>query len=318
MKQLEALTLIIPVYNRAELVSRTLSSVAQQTLRPLRVILVDNNSTDSTLPTLQQWKKANERGDFLIDVLTEARPGAAAARNRALAETTSEFVMFFDSDDTMAPGHCARALAALTSPRQPDLVGWDINMHLLNGATVRKPFYAADPLWHCVMHGSMGTQRWAARTSLVRRAGEWNPDIMGWNDIELGTRMLLLSPRIEKLGGQVTVDVFSQASSITGTDFSSSQKKWEAALDAIESSMPDRRLRRYPNLRRALLAGNYARENAAAASRSLLSASTKSNRVSTASFSAPPAATWPSEGAPPPASSAPSIKPPLYRGKDQI
>lgn len=142
MKQLEALTLIIPVYNRAELVSRTLSSVAQQTLRPLRVILVDNNSTDSTLPTLQQWKKANERGDFLIDVLTEARPGAAAARNRALAETTSEFVMFFDSDDTMAPGHCARALAALTSPRQPDLVGWDINMHLLNGATVRKPFYA--------------------------------------------------------------------------------------------------------------------------------------------------------------------------------
>ena len=40
------LTVIIPVYNRASLVKRTLESVEQQTLRPLRVILVDNNSTD--------------------------------------------------------------------------------------------------------------------------------------------------------------------------------------------------------------------------------------------------------------------------------
>lgn len=266
------LTIIIPVYNRESLVERTLSSVAAQTLRQLQVILVDNNSTDNSLQVLQQWQRANSRPDFQIEVLTEKQPGAAAARNCGLAAASSEFVMFFDSDDTMTPDHCARALTALTSPAKPDLVGWDINMHLLNGKTARKPFYATDPLWHCVMHGSMGTQRWAARTDLVRRAGKWNPDIMGWNDIELGTRMLLLSPRIEKLNGTPTVNVFSQADSITGTCFSSTPRKWETSLDAIEASMPDRRLRRYPNLRRALLAGNYARENAPDDSRRLLSA----------------------------------------------
>ena len=265
------LTVIIPVHNREHLVTITLKSLEAQTLRPLSVILVDNSSTDSTLNVLHRWKANTETPDFKVTVLTEAHPGAAAARNRGLDETDTEFVMFFDSDDTMTPDHARRALEALKSPEAPDIVGWDINMHLLDGTIARKPFYSSDALWHCVMHGSMGTQRWAAKTELVRKAGCWNPSIMGWNDIELGARMLLLSPRIMRLDGPVTVDVFSQEISSTGTGFASGAGKWEKSLDAIERSMPDRRRKRYVNLRRALLAGDYAREGDNAASDRLLS-----------------------------------------------
>ncbi len=265
------LTIVIPVYNRAGIVGRTLESVQRQTLRPLRVVLVDNNSTDATPEVLRAWKEHAEGPGLEIILIDESRAGAAAARARGLREVTTPYTMFFDSDDLMAPSHAARALKALKQTGA-DIVGWDVDFISHRGKPERRRFYESDTLWHTLMHGSMATQRYAARTDLFRRAGNWDAADHGWDDIELGTRMLLLSPRIEKLGGPVTVDVFSQASSITGTDFSSSQKKWEAALDAIESSMPDRRLRRYPNLRRALLAGNYARENAAAASRSLLSA----------------------------------------------
>ncbi|MGN0223934.1 MAG: glycosyltransferase family 2 protein, partial [Muribaculaceae bacterium] len=52
------LTIVIPVYNRATIVERTLASVAAQTLRPLSVVLVDNNSTDGTLSVLQRWAEA--------------------------------------------------------------------------------------------------------------------------------------------------------------------------------------------------------------------------------------------------------------------
>ena len=264
------LTIVIPVYNRAGIVGRTLESVQRQTLRPLRVVLVDNNSTDATPEVLRAWKEHAEGPGLEIILIDESRAGAAAARARGLREVTTPYTMFFDSDDLMAPSHAARALKALKQTGA-DIVGWDVDFISHRGKPERRRFYESDTLWHTLMHGSMATQRYAARTDLFRRAGNWDAADHGWDDIELGTRMLLLSPRIEKLGGPVTVDVFSQASSITGTDFSSSQKKWEAALDAIESSMPDRRLRRYPNLRPALLAGNYARENAAAASRSLLS-----------------------------------------------
>lgn len=265
------LTIIIPVYNRRHIVAKTLASIVAQTLRPLNVIFVDNNSTDGSLQLLEEWKRQAETPDFKVTVLTETRSGAAAARNRGLDETDTEFVMFFDSDDTMAPDHAHRALGALKSPEAPDIVGWDINMHLLDDTIARKPFYSYDALWHCVMHGSMGTQRWASKTGLVRKAGCWDPSILGWDDIELGARMLLLSPRIMRLDGPVTVDVFSQEISITGTDFASGAHKWEKSLDAIERSMPDRRRKRYVNLRRALLAGDYAREGDQAASDRLLS-----------------------------------------------
>ena len=41
-------TIVIPVYNRAKVVEHTLQSVEAQTFRPLRIILVDNGSTDGT------------------------------------------------------------------------------------------------------------------------------------------------------------------------------------------------------------------------------------------------------------------------------
>ena len=49
------LTVVVPVYNRAKLVSRTLDSIAAQTLRPLDVILVDNASTDASKAVMHKW-----------------------------------------------------------------------------------------------------------------------------------------------------------------------------------------------------------------------------------------------------------------------
>lgn len=269
------ITLVIPVYNRAGIVGRTLRSVAAQTHRPLRVILVDNNSTDNTLEVLTQWKLQTEALGFTVDILSETEPGAAAARNRGLDAVTGEYVMFFDSDDTMEPDHVARAMEAFRSPRHPDIVGWDIRIHPLSGKCFTVPFYTSDTIWHCIMHGSMGTQRYAARTSLFRDAGGWNTRSMGWNDIEIGTRLLLNRPVMQKLRG-ITVEVNRETESITGTDFSHSPRKWESTLDFMEQTLPDRRRKRYLQLKRAILAGDYAREAAHSQARRLMAAVTAS------------------------------------------
>ncbi len=239
------ITLVIPVHNRAAIVERTLQSVECQTARPLRVILVDNNSTDNTLQVLRRWKAAAEAPGLEITVITEHTPGAAAARNAGLRLVSSEFVMFFDSDDIMHPTHVERALKAVGSTPPPDIAGWDVSITDLSGHRFTKPIDSRDCLWHCIMHGMMGTQRYVARTRLVRRAGEWNPAMTGWDDIELGLRMLLLNPRITKVKGTPTVDIIQQTESITGLDFSSSPAKWENALDEMESRLTSRRHRRY-------------------------------------------------------------------------
>ena len=49
------ISVVIPVWNRAGMVGRTLESLAAQTVWPDRVVLVDNDSTDDTARVLRHW-----------------------------------------------------------------------------------------------------------------------------------------------------------------------------------------------------------------------------------------------------------------------
>lgn len=250
------ITIVIPVHNRAEIVGRTLASVEAQTLRPLAVVLVDNASTDGTADTLRSWAARPHGLD--VRVVDEPVPGAASARNRGLSEVCTEWTMFFDSDDTMHPDHCQRALEAA---KGADIVGWDVRYHC-DGTTSRCRFYADDAQFHSLFHGSMATQRYMARTALFRRAGGWNSSAFYWNDIELGARLLALNPRIRHAGAGITVDVYAQEQSITGTRFSDRADKAMAPLEALRLTLgPERAF--WVDVKAAILAADCAKEGAA-------------------------------------------------------
>lgn len=259
MEDKAKLTIVIPVKDRAGIVDATLDSVHKQRLRPLDVVLVDNGSTDGTLAVLQAWKEHCEGPGFRVTVVSEPVPGAAAARNRGLEEVTTPYTMFFDSDDLMTPAHAQRAVEALD--KGYDIVGWDVSSLRLNKKVRIDRFYVRNPLWHCIMHGSFATVRYAARTEMFRLAGGWNPKDLGWDDIELGTRLLAMEPSMLKLQGDITVNVICRVNSMTGEAFSPSAERWEASLDRIEHTlyyedMPTDVV----DLRRAHLAGLYAAE----------------------------------------------------------
>lgn len=265
------LTVVIPVYNRAERVKTTLQSVKAQTLRPLRVVLVDNNSTDNTLAVLNQWKATVADSSFEVRVVEEQQPGAAAARNRGLQEVTTPLTMFFDSDDIMAPSHCQRAVDAFDKYREADIVGWDCALLFSSKTRKRVRFADKDVAWKTLFFGALATQRYVAKTELFHRCGGWNPQCRGWNDAEIGLRLLSLSPTIVKLSGSPTVDIIHTEDSITGQRFADKPQTWETALELMEAAAKgNRRLCRAINFRRALLAGDYRREGATADSCRLL------------------------------------------------
>lgn len=266
------LTIVVPVFNREHLVRPTLDSIAAQTLRPLRIILVDNNSTDGTLETLRQWKREVETPTFAVDILSETTQGAAAARECGLRQVTTEYTMFFDSDDLMAPVHAALAVDAFRRNPDVDLIGWDVSVGNASGRFVGKVmrFYDTDVQWHNIMHGSLATQRYAARTSLFRHAGGWNPEVRGWDDIELGLRILSGNPKILKLTGEPTVIWRAHKDSISRQDFASQSDVWEHALEVMRAESHPR-LRRYVGLKVAILAGDYAKEGESAKASALLS-----------------------------------------------
>jgi len=85
-------SVIIPTYNRADVIGETIENLFQQTYRNIEIIVVDDGSTDGTQAELESYGKR-------IRWVTQPNAGPAAARNRGIGMATGEIVAFQDSDD---------------------------------------------------------------------------------------------------------------------------------------------------------------------------------------------------------------------------
>ena len=85
-------SVIIPTYNRANLVTEAINSVLMQSCKDIEIIVIDDGSTDNTSKVLKTF------GDR-IRYIKQKNMGAGAARNRGLKEANGKYIAFLDSDD---------------------------------------------------------------------------------------------------------------------------------------------------------------------------------------------------------------------------
>jgi glycosyltransferase involved in cell wall biosynthesis len=95
-------SVIIPTYNRADLICQTLDSVVSQTYSRYEIIVVDDGSDDNTTEVLASWQERTE--DNCLQVFTAQHFGAPAARNLGLRKSRGEYIQYLDSDDLLLPG----------------------------------------------------------------------------------------------------------------------------------------------------------------------------------------------------------------------
>lgn len=269
------ITVIIPVRNRALMLPATLDSVAAQTLRTRRLIIVDNGSDDGSPEVAAKWSAAHP--DLDVVMLAEPKPGASAARNRGLAEVSKaddSYVLFFDSDDIMLPDHIARIDKALEARPDTDLLYFDKAFRDPDGwTTVKSTPGDGNLICHHIFHSTLATASFVARASLVERAGGWNEELLRWNDYELGLRLAVEASSPFKLTGAPRVMVLTHSESITGCSYSKDAATLNAALDSMRRTLAAASLTqelRYLHARRAILAGLFAREGDAASATSTM------------------------------------------------
>lgn len=89
------LTIVIPVYNVENYMDKCISSVLNQTINEIEIILVDDGSTDSSGIKCDEYLKLDSR----IRVIHQKNQGLSAARNTGIDEASTEYVGFVDSDD---------------------------------------------------------------------------------------------------------------------------------------------------------------------------------------------------------------------------
>ena len=120
------LSVIIPAYNAEKYIESSVGSLLGQSFSDLEVIVVNDGSTDGTEELLRRLCESDGRLRFL----TVPNGGPAAARNRALemVSTETEYIMFMDADDEIAPD---TAEYALKNAGEADMV--------IFGFTIRNP-----------------------------------------------------------------------------------------------------------------------------------------------------------------------------------
>src|SRR5437868_5512986 len=83
-------SIVIPVYNEADRLADCLEAIARQTVRPLEVIVVDNNSTDNTLEVAERYS--------FVTLLNEPKQGVVHARNTGFNAVTADIIGRIDAD----------------------------------------------------------------------------------------------------------------------------------------------------------------------------------------------------------------------------
>lgn len=107
------ISVIIPVYNRFELLRRAVESVLAQTVPVLEIILADDGSVDGTSDLLQEYIERNGEWKKLVRYVHQENQGPAAARNLGIAHARGEWLAFNDNDDLWLPQKLEWQLRAL-------------------------------------------------------------------------------------------------------------------------------------------------------------------------------------------------------------
>lgn len=105
-------SIIIPNYNRANLIGETLDSIVRQTYENWECIIVDDGSTDNSIEVIKTFVEKDDR--FKLYLRPKDYPkGANACRNIGLKKSIGDFIIFFDSDDLMMDNHIEKKLQTI-------------------------------------------------------------------------------------------------------------------------------------------------------------------------------------------------------------
>ncbi|GAB3279181.1 glycosyltransferase family 2 protein [Larkinella harenae] len=91
------ISVIIPLYNKADYIKKSVQSVLQQSFRYFELVIVNDGSTDNSLNELLNFT------DSRISIISQENAGVSVARNNGVKKAKYDFIAFLDADDWWDP-----------------------------------------------------------------------------------------------------------------------------------------------------------------------------------------------------------------------
>lgn len=122
-KSRPAISVIMPVYNTEAYVDLAIQSVMAQTFPDFELLLINDGSTDNSLPILQDWS----RNDTRVKIFSQENQGLSAARNTGMMHASGSYIYFMDSDDLIIPTTLSSCYA-ICEKQELDFVFFDADV----------------------------------------------------------------------------------------------------------------------------------------------------------------------------------------------
>lgn len=184
-------SVIIPTYNRSDLLAEAVNSVYTQSYRPIECIVVDDGSTDDTADMIQKLKNLNSE-DFQLIYIVQENAGSQAARNKGTAAATGEYIQYLDSDDLLYKTKLKIQVTYLEQNPACDAVFGDWEKGKKDNAKLVQGYASNDMIFQLLGQQPIHTLSILFRRELVKRIGNWDVAIKRNQEIDFHLRGLLL------------------------------------------------------------------------------------------------------------------------------
>jgi hypothetical protein len=186
-------TVVIPAFNAAGTLEKTLSSLTSQSCQAWEAIVVDDGSTDGTARVLDAAMRADNR----FRIITQSNRGHSAARNAGIGATRGDWVVFLDADDWLLPRFLERIDTLKAGARDLDAARTGWARATTDGFLVQSFFPAGGQLFEVAARFCpFAIHSCAVRRKLVEEAGGFDEALTVCADWDFWQRIARTGPRI--------------------------------------------------------------------------------------------------------------------------
>ena len=189
-------SVLLPTFNRAAYLPRSLDSVLAQTVKPMQIIVINDGSSDATEEALAPYRDR-------IEYIRQDNGGKGAALNAGLPHVRGRYIWVFDDDDIAFPDALERHLAILEAEPQ---IGFTYSGYFTSvsdpatgelvpaGSRPPRPFADVDDFMENLLCCYLPSPCVVVRTEVQRQAGPYHEHLQRVDDFEMSIRWGLVAP----------------------------------------------------------------------------------------------------------------------------
>ncbi len=243
-------SIVVPCYNGAATLKRTLFSIKNEQYSNFEIIIVDDGSTDSSPDLIRQF----EEWDSRFKSVTQENSGVSAARNRGVTVASGEYIGFLDADDLLLENSLDRRMKVLIEESDPEMLGVfcpavvvdDKNNVLRSTALFNSPLPNERVYFSTVTNNPFGTCCVIAKKKEIVSAGGFDESLTNGEDYDLWFRMMRKGGYFKKVNS-CKVAITYHPESVTQAKILKHHRQCKQVMEKIFSTSMDTAIEEFMN-----------------------------------------------------------------------